>query len=77
MPHPTHINCAFDPSMCPLLQGLSPDEQKRKMEDDPLIRACMGRVEAGGAYPARCLTPNPAPVAKARSRGRRAVPAET
>ena len=79
MPHPTHINCAFDPAMCPLLQGLPPDEQRFKMENDPLIRACMGRINGGADYPVGCVSPKPAPTAKSRSgpRNRNTVAAET
>ncbi|TAK48540.1 MAG: hypothetical protein EPO23_07905 [Xanthobacteraceae bacterium] len=35
------ISGQFDPNECPLLQGLSPDEQYRRMRTDPLIRACI------------------------------------
>jgi len=32
---------------CPLLQGLSADEQRQRMRDDPRIRACVKAVEGG------------------------------
>lgn len=35
----------FDPRDCPLLQGLSPDEQLLRMQQDPRIRACIAAVE--------------------------------
>jgi hypothetical protein len=31
----------FDPSLCPLLQGLPPEEQQLLMRTDPMIRACI------------------------------------
>lgn len=38
----------FDPRNCPLLQGLSAEEQRQRMRDDPRIRACVTAVEGGG-----------------------------
>ncbi len=38
---------AFDPRVCPLLVGLSPEEQEERMRDDPRIARCIrsfGRV---------------------------------
>ena len=32
---------AFDPTQCPLLQNLSPEEQQARMRDDPRIAACI------------------------------------
>ncbi len=29
---------------CPLLQGLSPEEQRARMKDDPRIAACIGAL---------------------------------
>lgn len=40
----------FDPRDCPLLQGLSPEEQRVRMREDPRIRACIAVVE-GTARP--------------------------
>ena len=37
----------FDPTRCPLLQGLSPEEADRMMRTDPRIIACRGAVESG------------------------------
>lgn len=37
----------FDPHRCPLLQGLSPEQQKLMMATDPRIRACMGAIASG------------------------------
>lgn len=31
----------FDPALCPLLQGLPPEEQQLLMQTDPMIRACI------------------------------------
>ncbi|MBK9081270.1 MAG: hypothetical protein IPL88_03910 [Rhizobiales bacterium] len=38
--------CSFDPELCPLLQGLSADEQARRMREDPMIRACLSSLDA-------------------------------
>lgn len=57
MPRPIFDKCAFDPNHCPLLQGLSPEEQKVRMESDPLIRACVRAVECGDKYPDHCAPP--------------------
>ncbi len=57
----------FDPTLCPLLQHLSPEEQQERMKSDPSIAACIGAlkspVAAGGkmgrrvkAYHAICST---------------------
>lgn len=37
----------FDPTRCPLLQGLTSEEADRVMRNDPRIRACMAAVESG------------------------------
>lgn len=37
----------FDPTRCPLLQGLSSEEADRMMRTDPRIRACVSAVESG------------------------------
>lgn len=37
----------FDPTRCPLLQGLSSEEADRMMRTDPRIRACMAAVDSG------------------------------
>jgi hypothetical protein len=34
----------FDPSLCPLLQNLSPDEQERRIRSDPMIAACVRSI---------------------------------
>lgn len=39
---------SFDPSSCPLLMGLSPEEQWERMQNDPHIVACIA-AQAGGA----------------------------
>ena len=71
MPRPTFVNCAFQPELCPLLQGLSPDEQRLRMETDPLIRNCKRAVESGGSYPAQCTKPKAKAVLGSKSaRGR-------
>jgi hypothetical protein len=40
-----------DPSSCPLLAGLSPQERRDRIKKDPLIRACLaalGQSSVGG-----------------------------
>lgn len=71
MPRPTFVNCAFEPALCPLLQGLPPEEQRRRMETDPLIRNCRLAIEKGGSYPAQCgrpAAPEEPPAKRTRSR---------
>jgi hypothetical protein len=36
----------FDPTRCPLLQGLSPEEADRMMRTDPRIMACRAAIES-------------------------------
>ena len=36
---------AFDPELCPLLKGLSPEEKRIRMAEDPVIRSCVAQVE--------------------------------
>lgn len=38
---------SFDPSRCPLLQGLTSEEADRMMRNDPRIRACVAAMDAG------------------------------
>lgn len=44
----------FDPTLCPLLQGLSPEEQEERIQSDPIIRACVSKVEGGGDQTKAC-----------------------
>jgi hypothetical protein len=37
-------NRRFDPRLCPLLQGLPPDEQQERMRTDPRIAACIASL---------------------------------
>jgi hypothetical protein len=37
----------FDPTLCPLLVGLEPDEVARRMREDPDIVACRAALEGG------------------------------
>lgn len=37
----------FDPTLCPLLDGLTPEEQAERMETDPVISACVHRLACG------------------------------
>lgn len=37
----------FDPSRCPLLQGLTTEEADRLIAEDPRIRACRGAIAEG------------------------------
>lgn len=46
----------FDPTRCPLLQGLTHDEVERMMRTDPRIRACVAAVESGKPDLAPCPT---------------------
>lgn len=45
--HGTGDTTAFDPTRCPLLQGLSVEDADRMMASDPRIRACMAAIDAG------------------------------
>jgi hypothetical protein len=47
-------NPAFDPEACPLLRGLSPAEQKQRMEQDPIIRGCIQAVDKGTGQSGFC-----------------------
>ncbi len=38
---------SFDPTRCPLLQGLTSEEADRMMANDPRIRACIAAMECG------------------------------
>ncbi len=69
MTRPKFVNSAFDPNQCPLLQGLSPEEQQIRMAEDPIIRQCIGHIGKSGVYPAQCshLDPQPAPGARRRA----------
>ncbi len=37
----------FDPTRCPLLQGLTSEEADRLIATDPRIRACIGALASG------------------------------
>ena len=37
-----YSNGAFDPALCPLLAGLSPEEIAERLANDPIIRTCAG-----------------------------------
>lgn len=45
----------FDPTRCPLLQGLTSEEAAQMMRDDPRIRACMAAVESGAPALEPCV----------------------
>ena len=47
-------NPAFDPEFCPLLRNLSPEEQRRRMEEDPIIRSCIGGLAKNDGPGAVC-----------------------
>ncbi|MCA0423764.1 MAG: hypothetical protein LCH61_10625 [Proteobacteria bacterium] len=70
MSHPTFVNCAFDPKLCPLLHGLTPEEQKLRMETDPLIRACVQSVVGGGTVPSQCAAATTTGSPKKTARGK-------
>lgn len=59
MSSPDAAKFTFDPAQCPLLQGLSPEEQKLRMETHPVIRACIQSVEGEGEMLAPCRTARP------------------
>lgn len=42
-------NGSFDPSACPLLRGLSPEEIERRLHSDKRIQACMASLDTGVA----------------------------
>jgi hypothetical protein len=46
----------FDPTRCPLLQGLSLEEADQMMKTDPRIRACVAAMEAGTPSKEPCVT---------------------
>ena len=75
MTQPRFVNSAFDPNQCPLLQGLSPEEQQQRMAEDPMIRQCIGHMKAKGAYPGPCSHLDPVPKTAVRPRRTRAVAA--
>ena len=35
----------FDPELCPLLKGLSVEDRRRRMAEDPIIRECIKAIE--------------------------------
>lgn len=45
----------FDPTRCPLLQGLTSEEADRMMRSDPRIRACMSAIESGQSNLEPCV----------------------
>lgn len=45
----------FDPTRCPLLQGLTSEEADRMMRTDPRIRACIAASESGAANIEPCV----------------------
>lgn len=51
---PASARVVFDPTLCPLLQGLSPEEQEERIQSDPIIRACVSKVEGGGDQNLAC-----------------------
>lgn len=73
MPKPTFVNCAFDPNLCPLLQGLTPEQQQQRMAEDPLIRNCIAHLAENGAYPSPCA-PTPADAIRAAKGRKRRLP---
>jgi len=75
MPRTSFANAFFDPSLCPLLAGLSPAEQEHRMRTDPMIRACIRSVEAG--TPHGCTTEKPAAEPQDAENASPAMAAET
>ena len=60
----------FDPSLCPLLQNLPPDEQQERMRNDPAISRCV-RAMGGVARSAPVAPPRNAATAARTSRATR------
>lgn len=41
----TRTTRSFNPDLCPLLDGLSPDAKRKRMQEDPIIRNCIAAIE--------------------------------
>ena len=52
-------NGKFDPSLCPLLQNLSPAEIAERLKE-PRFKACIAQVENGDAEGGPCSESRPA-----------------
>lgn len=64
----------FDPDLCPLLKGLTPEERRARMTGNPRISACIAAFDGVGQPAAVCphpeLLPRPAgPGIDVQSRG--------
>lgn len=53
-PRTAGAGVVFDPTLCPLLDGLTPEEQAERMECDPVISACVRRLEGGADQNSSC-----------------------
>ena len=58
----------FDPTRCPLLQGLTPEEADRMIATDVRIRACIGAIADGTTADLDSCVATPA-----KARGKRAA----
>lgn len=47
-------HCTFDPDLCPLLKGLSPDEQRQRMRSNPHIATCLAALSNASVQRERC-----------------------
>jgi hypothetical protein len=47
----------FDPDLCPLLQGLSPEAKQKKMAENPSIRKCIEALEGDESPITKQLAP--------------------
>lgn len=41
----TQSSGRFNPDLCPLLDGLSPEAKLKRMREDPIIRNCVAAIE--------------------------------
>lgn len=73
MPRPTFVNCAFDPDSCPLLEGLSPEERRIRMAEDPVICNCISRHSKNNQRPETQLKLSQKPEAAPEAKPRRAA----
>lgn len=53
-PTGTALDKTFDPTRCPLLQGLTLEEADELIRTDPRIRSCIAAIADGAAEPEPC-----------------------
>lgn len=59
----------FDPGLCPLLDGLSPEEIAKRVANDPHIQACSKAVSNPALKPEEALSMCAAEIREARRSG--------